>query len=166
MNRMGEVVKVNAVRFFRILPGPVERVWSFLTESDKLTVWYGEDGTIEPRMGGLVRIMNGHIRGVVTQWEPPKKLIYTWNVFDPGEDVSRYPESFLKLELEAKGSEVALELFHLPIMDRVTPQTKMGWHTYLDLMEASLGGETVTSRESYMKANAKRYGVDLNNLAT
>jgi len=28
--------------------------------------------------------MGGHIRGTVTQWQPPRKLIYTWNVFDPG----------------------------------------------------------------------------------
>ena len=32
--------------------------------------WYGDDSTIEPREGGQVRLMGGHILGVVTQWIP------------------------------------------------------------------------------------------------
>ena len=164
MNQMGEIIKVSGVRFVRMLPGPIDRVWQYLTACEKLPIWFGENGTIEPCIGGKVWLMDGHIRGVVTQWQPPRKLIYTWNVFDPGETESGYPESYLKLELERKGSQVRLELCHLPIMDRFIPQTKMGWHTYLDLTEAALEGRTPTSRDAYMKANANRYGVDLDNL--
>ena len=164
MSNLGEVVKVNAVRFVRNLPGPVDRVWSYLTECGKLTAWFGGDGAIEPREGGGIWFMGGHIRGVVTQWKPPRLLAYTWNVFDPGDEESQHPESYLTLTLEPNGAQVALTLFHLPVPERFLPQTKMGWHTFLDLVEAVAHGKTVESLEPCMKANAERYGVDLNNL--
>lgn len=55
MNKQGEVIQVGAVRFERRLPGDVERVWSHLTDCEKLINWFGDDGTIEPREGGAVK---------------------------------------------------------------------------------------------------------------
>src|SRR2546430_13692581 len=62
----------SAVSFERVLPGPIERVWEFLTAVERLPSWFGE-GTIEPREGGAVSLMGGHVRGVVTQWRPPRR---------------------------------------------------------------------------------------------
>ena len=39
MNDYGELLDKNTVRFERLLPGPIERVWAFLTESDKRAQW-------------------------------------------------------------------------------------------------------------------------------
>jgi uncharacterized protein YndB with AHSA1/START domain len=164
MSDLGEVVQIAAVRFERVLPGPLERVWRHLTDCAHLTGWYGEDGSIEPREGGAVRLMGGHIRGVVTQWKPHRRLAYTWNVFDPGDEESRYRESYLTFELQAEGDHVALRLLHLPVPERMEPQTRMGWHTYLDMLGAVVEGAPLELREAYMMRNAPRYGVDLNNL--
>jgi uncharacterized protein YndB with AHSA1/START domain len=161
----GEALRVPAVRFERRLPGPIERVWAHVSEPGKLPGWFGEDSAIEPREGGVVSLMGGHIRGVVTQWKPPRKLAYTWNVFDPGEAESAYPESYLTLELEAQGPDVRLTLFHLPILERFEAQNMMGWHTFLDIVSAAVRGEAVKPRGDYMQANAALYGVDLNALA-
>lgn len=165
MSNRGEIVNVNAVKFVRLLPGPIERVWTYLTECKKLNTWFGEDGKIEPRVGGNVWFMDGHIRGVVTQWKPQKQLSYTWNVFAPGDSESNYPESYLDLTLEQKGEEVRLTLFHLPVPQSFVLQTQMGWHTFLDLIEAGVRGKPQVARETYMQNNAKLYGVDLDNLA-
>jgi len=40
----------------------------------------------------------------------------------------------------------------------------MGWHTFLDMVDATARGATVEPREAYMKRNAERYGVDLTKL--
>jgi hypothetical protein len=40
----------------------------------------------------------------------------------------------------------------------------MGWHTFLDILGAAVRGETIEPRGEYMKRNAARDGVDLNNL--
>jgi uncharacterized protein YndB with AHSA1/START domain len=163
-----EFLKVPGVRLERALPGPIERVWEHLTNTELLHAWFGEKSNIEPRQGGAVRLMDGHIRGVVTQWQPPRRLSYTWNVFAPGDPpdaVSAYPESYLMLTLEPRGDEVLLVLTHLPVLERFEKQSAMGWHTFLDILSDTLEGPKVRTRQEYMVRNSARYGVDLNNLA-
>jgi uncharacterized protein YndB with AHSA1/START domain len=168
LHARGEMSNVPCITFTRLLPGPIERVWSYLTDPTKLPTWYGEVALIEPRAGGKVRLVNGHIRGIVTQWQPPRKLVYTWNVFDPGapEDaVSAYPESYPTFELQPRGEEVLLTFKHFPILERFVPQNAMGWHTMLDMLSAALNDQPIQSRAEYVAKNAAIYGVDLNNLA-
>lgn len=164
MSDLGETFRVLAVRFERILPGPAERIWRHLTECDSLSGWFGADGTLEPREGGKVNFMAGHIRGVVTQWKPPSRLAYTWNVLSPGEPEAAYPESYLTFDLEARGSDIGLTFVHFPILERFEKQNSMGWHTFFDMLGARLRGEPVAPRGEYMKRNAALYGVDLDNL--
>ena len=147
------------VRFERTIHAPAEAIWPVLTDAARLPGWYGE-GRIEGRVGGAVRLMGGHIKGVVTQWRPTQKLAYTWNVFAPGQDESEFPESCLTLELDGG----ALVLTHLPVLEAFVKLNAMGWHTFLDMVDAAARGATVEPRESYMKRNAERYGVDLSQL--
>ncbi len=162
MTSKGEVVAESAVRFVRALPAPVARVWKFLTDPALLPEWYGE-GSIEPREGGAVSLMGGHIRGVVTAWRPEQLLGYTWNVFAPGETVSAWPVSYLEMALAADGAGTRLTLTHRPIPDAMQKQTAMGWHTYLDLIGAGLDGK-FPKRADLFPVNAALYGVDLNAL--
>ncbi len=152
----------HMVRFERALPGPPDRAWAILTETELLPGWYGE-GRIEPRSGGLVELMGGHIKGVVTQWQPPQRLAYTWNVFNPGDAVSPYPESYLILTLMPAGNDTTLVLEHLPVLERFVKLNAMGWHTYLDMVAAALRGEPVAPRDAYMTRNARIYSIDLAN---
>ena len=158
----GEIFPESAVRFVRILPGPVEKVWAMLTETKRLPEWYGE-GIIEPREGGNVQLMGGHIRGVVTGWRPHSLLAYTWNVFDPGEAVSHFPISYLEFALAREDKAVKLTLTHRPIPANFQKQTAMGWHTMLGLVEAGLNGEPL-KRADLFPVNAALYGVDINTL--
>jgi uncharacterized protein YndB with AHSA1/START domain len=167
MDPKGEMTSVPCVVFRRLLPGPIEKIWSYLTDTSLMPAWFGEDSSIEPRQGGSVRLLGGHIRGTVTQWRPPHKLIYSWNVFGPddGPDAaSAYPESYPTFELEAQGDNVALTFRHFPILERFIPQNAMGWHVMLDILAASLKGETIEDRSAYAQRNAVLYGADLANL--
>ena len=165
MADLGEMFRAPGVRFQRRLPGPIEKVWAHLTQPDDLPGWYGAGSVIEAREGGRVRLNDGHIRGVVTQWRAPVKFAHTWNVFGPGEAVSPYPESYLTVELAADGEAVALTLTHLPVLERFETQNAMGWATFLDMLGATVRGEPMQPRSEYMKRNAVAYGVDLGNLA-
>ena len=160
-------LKLPGVRLERVLPGPIERLWDHLTNTRLLQAWFGDKSEIEPRQGGAVRLMDGHIRGTVTQWQPPHRLTYTWNVFGPGDSpaaVSAYPESYLTLELRDQGDQVSLVLTHLPVLERFEKQNAMGWHTFLDILSDTLEGARVRTRQEYMMRNSARYGVDLKNL--
>jgi uncharacterized protein YndB with AHSA1/START domain len=158
----GEVIAESAVRFTRALPSLPAQVWAFLSDSSRLPEWYGE-GAIEPREGGAVSLMGGHIRGVVTAWRPESFLAYTWNVFDPGEALSRYPISYLEFALSPDGAGTRLVLTHRPIPPDMQKQTALGWHTMLDLIGAALRGEHPKRAELFAK-NAALYGVDLDKL--
>jgi len=144
-----------------------QEVWQAIATGPGVDSWFMGHNEIEPREGGRVTLMDGHIRGVVTLWQPPHRLSYTWNVFAPGDGpdaVSAYPQSYLSFALEPRGADVLLRLTHLPVLDRFEKQNAMGWHTFLDMLAASLRGEKVVERPFYMKKNAALYGVDLNNL--
>ena len=162
MTETGKTKAETAVRFERLVPGPIERVWNYLTQGDQIARWFGgpvEKYTMEPRVGGVISFGDDHIRGVVTQWKPPKVLAYTWNVFSPGEFESPYPESYVQFELEQKGKDILLILTHRPIPDDFQPQTMMGWHTFLDRLMALLRGDEPETRETLMERNRVLYGV-------
>jgi uncharacterized protein YndB with AHSA1/START domain len=154
----GEIIPESAVRFVRDFHAPTAKVWAFLTDSSLLPEWYGE-GRIEPRESGKVSLMGGHIRGVVTGWQPEKFLAYTWTVFQPGEVISQWPLSYLEFTLAGS----CLTLIHRPIPQAMQNQTMMGWHTMLDLIAAGLKDEFPRRHDLFPK-NATLYGVDLSNL--
>jgi hypothetical protein len=56
-----------------------------------------------------------------------------------------------------------LTLEHLPVLERFVRLNAMGWHSYLDMVEAAVRGQPVEPRQAYMTRNAKRYGIDLAN---
>ena len=164
MSDRGEPFRVPAVRFVRTVAGSPQRVWEYLTDCRRLAAWFGDEGILEPREGGAVCFMQGHVRGIVTQWKPHRRLAYTWNVFGPGEAESPYAESYVTFDLEPLGSDVRLTLTHLPVLERFEKQNMMGWHTFLDILSAAARDETIEARSVYMQRNAALYGVDLTNL--
>lgn len=158
----GEIIPESAVRFVRDFDAPPAKVWAFLTDSNLLPEWYGE-GRIEPREGGKISLMAGHIRGVVTGWRPEKFFAYTWSVFQPGEEVSAWPISYLELALEEVANGTRLILTHRPIPEPMQKLTMIGWHTMLDMIASGLAGE-FPPRTEVMSRNAALYGVDPNAL--
>ena len=101
MSKRGELIANDTVRFERLLPGPIERVWSFIVDSDKRAQWLC-GGATELRIGGHVD-MHFHnaslsnqqdiarpekyrdmpekvsFAGTVTRCDPPRLLAHTWD---------------------------------------------------------------------------------------
>lgn len=155
MAEQGELIDETTVRFERLLPGPIERVWSFLTESDKRSRWLC-GGDVEQRQGGRVDMhfhnkslsSDGDIPrpdkyqdrpekvsflGSVTRCEAPYRLQHTWD-FD-GEP------SEVCYELSEHGDKVRLVLTHrrLPSLQALQ-DVGGGWHTHLNVLEDTLSG--------------------------
>jgi uncharacterized protein YndB with AHSA1/START domain len=58
-----------------------DTVWGVLTDSQKLATWFGADGTIDLRRGGVVRFRwpdGTERRGLVTELDPPFRLAFRW----------------------------------------------------------------------------------------
>jgi uncharacterized protein YndB with AHSA1/START domain len=154
MREFGVVPEARALRIRRVLPGPIERVWACLTESDKRAKWLAA-GPMDLQVGGRVELIfrNSDLsphepipdeykkregaswEGRITQCEPPRLLGYTWG---SGE------QSEVTFELTPAGEEVILVLTHRRLPDRGTMVgVGSGWHTHLamllDLLEGRAG---------------------------
>ena len=66
MSDMTNSVEQGTVRLERLLPGPIERVWAYLTESDKRATWFAS-GPFELRVGGKADLHFADRRHVLIQ---------------------------------------------------------------------------------------------------
>ena len=133
----------------RLLPGPIERVWAYLTESDLRRQWLAA-GQMEMKVGAPVELVwrndeltnppgqrppgfsaERRMQSRITELNPPHKLAIAW---DGSGDVS--------FELEPKGDEVLLTVIHRRLPDRASLLgVGAGWHTHLDLLVARVTGK-------------------------
>ena len=149
MNSYGELIADDTVRFRRVLPGPIERVWRYLTDAELRAKWLA-GGDTELKVGGHVDLLfhNASLselpdipppekyrhlpeeiafHGTVTRCEPPRLLAHTW----VGED----EHSEVTYELEEQGDDVLLTLTHRRITTREMKSSILGgWHTHLDIL--------------------------------
>ena len=153
-SEFGVVPEARTLRLQRVLPGPVERVWAYLTESEKRGKWLAR-GPMELRVGGRVelnfrnaelsphqetppdRYRNkgaGSLRGRITRCDPPRLLSYTWN-----EDSDTPSE--VTFELTPQGADVVLVLTHRRLGDRAAMLSVAGgWHTHLGILIDHMNG--------------------------
>ena len=150
MSEFGVVTEARTLRIRRVLPGPIERVWAYLTESGKRGRWLAS-GPMELRVGGRVELTfrnteltgpgepapdkykkyeGARFSGHVTRCEPPRLLSYTWG---DGSEVT--------FELSPEGENVLLVLTHRRLPDRRTMvSVASGWHTHLGILVDQLEG--------------------------
>jgi uncharacterized protein YndB with AHSA1/START domain len=126
----------STLTFVRHLPGPIERVWAYLTDPKSLAKWLS-DGIVADRVGGEVRFDMG-ATGRVTAYEPPHLLEYTWNE----EDASCGPvaDSVVRWELAEEGSGVRLTLTHARLPEIEVLGHGAGWHAFLERLAACIDG--------------------------
>jgi len=134
MSAHGTLVGRDAVRFERLLPGPIDRVWSYLTDSQRLARWFSA-GSVTPAVGGEVHFEMG-MDGRVTVYDPPHVLEYTWN--EPERERGVVLDALVRWELTTEGEQVRLVLVHSRIPGFALPQFGAGWHALLDALEARL----------------------------
>ncbi|WP_020180755.1 SRPBCC family protein [Methylopila sp. M107] len=172
-DRLGAVTGPREVTFVRVLPGPIERVWSFLADGDKRKLWLA-DGHFEPRLGGVAKLKfhNGAItppgeaipedmqkfsgvmetQGRVTAWNPPHELGFSW-WGEPGES----SEVLFRLAPEADG-RVKLTLIHRALKDRsLMLMIAGGWHAHLGLLVALAEDRAPTAFWGVMGGVQKSY---------
>lgn len=136
-------------RFERLWQHDVRKVWSFITENDKLPGWFSELRIEDLREGGLVKFDMGdgtYEEMRITHLEPFSVLAYTW-----GEDEVRF-----ELRAVAEGCQlVFIETIHT--MTSHTPRDLAGWHVCLDAIGALLEDRTLESRKDEWKSWYERY---------
>ena len=165
MNEYGVVTEARTIRMERLLPGPIERVWDYLTDSTKRGKWFAT-GKMDLHPGGNIEFFfhhadlspekippakhkdkesGGSMRGTVTACDPPRLLSFTFG--SAGE---------VTFELAPKGKDVLLVLTHRQLKDRgMMVSVASGWHSHLAILTDVLKGDeprpfwtTVTKMEA------------------
>jgi uncharacterized protein YndB with AHSA1/START domain len=165
----GIITEAGTVVFERILPGPIERVWEYLTDSEKRGRWLAS-GPMEPRVGGKAELFfkNCDLSPVkeptperfkatdqgfttlceITEWQKPYRLSYLFG--NDGSEVT--------FELKARGPEVVLTLTHRKLPNReMSLNFSGGWHTHLGILVDHLAGETPRPFWSTFLGHYKEY---------
>lgn len=133
----------------RWLPGPVERIWDYLTKDDLRRqwlaagemseapfdlVWRNDDlsDADDPRPEGFKP--ESRLTSRVIEAVPPHRLVIAWDAGD------------VTFELAPKADRVLLTLTHRGIPDEATRiGVSAGWHTHLDILVAKAEGSTPPS---------------------
>ncbi|RAK58312.1 ATPase [Phenylobacterium hankyongense] len=153
LDAYGVLIEPMTLRLQRMLPGPIERIWSYLTESELRGKWLAT-GEMELKPGGAFEFvwhndrLTDHpedrpagieaqhsMRSQVVQVDPPRLLTIAWG--ERGD---------VTFELEPRGAEVLLTVTHRRLPDRDTLlKVSAGWHAHLDLLGVRVRGGQSTS---------------------
>ncbi|MGH8688884.1 MAG: SRPBCC family protein [Burkholderiales bacterium] len=151
MNAPAKLIKPSTVCLERLLPGPVERVWAYITESKKRALWLAA-GEFDLRVGGKIELIfnnpeltdeappagsggggTNRFEGKITRLEPMKLLAHTWVWGGNPTDVT--------YELEPRGKDVLLTVRHtLPDDAGIVRGVGGGWATHVGILEDQLKG--------------------------
>lgn len=148
MSEYGHIPEPGTIVFKRLLPGPIERVWRYLTESDERGKWLAT-GEMDLNVGGKVehrfdQAQLSSVReevperyctpsgesvftGTVTRCEPPRLLSYIWAESWGG-------DSEVTFELTPQGEKVLLVLTHRRLDAGDMISVAAGWHTHLGIL--------------------------------
>ena len=164
MNEFGVRVDDNTVRFERLLPGPIEKIWPFLADSDKRGQWF-TSGKLPDRVGEAWEMRYHHssysphkappppgyehvdredviMPSLLLAIEPPNRLVFSFgNSIKAGE----YSEVDIRLT-EQPGGMVKLTLIHSRLRDHDhTLKVSVGWHSHLAMLEHRASGKVPPS---------------------
>jgi uncharacterized protein YndB with AHSA1/START domain len=144
----GALIEPTTLEIQRLLPGPIERVWTYLTDSElrrkwlaagdmDLTggapfelVWRNDELTDPPgtRPAGFGE--EHRMQSRVLSCDPPRKLVFTFGV-----------QSEVTFALDPRGAKVLLTVIHKRVPDRATLlKVSAGWHAHLDILVAVASG--------------------------
>lgn len=153
MSEHVQILEPGLVRLERVLPGPIERLWRYITESDKRKQWLAA-GAFDLRVGGATSLHFAHknlsseqeaperykhadnagFTGTVIACDPPRLLTITWG---SGPDASE-----VTFELAPQDDRVKLVLTHRRLPARELTSVAAGWHTHVGILEDRLDERT------------------------
>jgi uncharacterized protein YndB with AHSA1/START domain len=130
----------------RRLPAPIEEVFRWWTDPDRLSAWMSPVGRAEAevdlRVGGELRIVMRagdtviEHRGRYIEVVPPTRLVFTWASPFTGTE-----PSLVTVELKpASAGETVLRLLHTALPEAIAESHRGGWSSMLERLALGLVG--------------------------
>ncbi len=149
LDTYGVLTEPATLKIQRLLPGPIERIWAYLTESGLRRQWLAA-GEMEMKVGASFEFVwrndeltdppgqrppgfsdEHRMQSRIIELDPPRKLAIAWGA-----------DGEVCFELDPKGNEVLLTVIHRRLPDRATLLgVGAGWHMHLDILVARATGK-------------------------
>jgi uncharacterized protein YndB with AHSA1/START domain len=157
MDKFGKRIDAHTVRFERLLPGPVEKIWAYLTDSQKRGEWFAS-GSLPSKVGETFELRFKHSDLSPNKAPPPERFkemdekgfvsnstllaLEPMRRFSYGFGEETPPGSEVEFLLEPEGDKVRLTLTHRKIPDRAyAVNVSGGWHAHLAILQYKAEGE-------------------------
>jgi len=120
-----------------------ETIWPFLTDPDKHLEWEGTKVELDPRPGGVYRVLVAgayQSAGEFVELVPMEKIVFTFG-WEQDDNPIRPGSTTVEITLHREGDKTRLRLVHqgLPDADAVE-QHRHGWGHYLDRLSVRAAG--------------------------
>ncbi len=146
----GTLHDLHTVEFKRLIPGPIELAWDYLTKPELLKTWFA-DVTLEPRLGGAVSVRFAEdtcgdgadgVHGTIREFRPPYAIAFSWIRPRAQADgsIQHVDEGEVRFELAERGEKVLLTLLHSRQPTEELTGHSAGWHAYLDNLQSLISG--------------------------
>lgn len=161
MSLLGSFIDAETLVFKRNLPGPITRVWDYLTRPELIAEWFAE-AELEPFVGGAIVLKvlveqlpekrkSGHTAfGVIQRLEPPHLFSFTWNDVN-GTGV------LITFKLSEEGEQVRLTMRLEHLVRTYLAPGAAGWHAFLEILAERLRGEAPSSFRELVESVYPQY---------
>ncbi len=170
LDKDGVLLDESTIRFERLLPGPIERIWAYLTESEKRKAWFAA-GDYELREGGKANLFFQHKNISKPGTEAPEQFRkmheegHSWEGKILAVDAPRMlkmtfgEHSEVTYELtEQSDGEVLLTLTHRKLTANDMKNVAPGWHAHLAILADLLHGRRDTDFWALWQDLHRHYG--------
>jgi len=121
-----------------------ETIWPFLTEPEKHVEWEGTVAEIDPRPGGLYRVLvagQSQSAGEYVEVVPREKVVFTFGWEQEGHPIPP-GSTTVEISLHPEGDRTRVRLVHRGLPDDAISDHGEGWAHYLGRLEiAAAGGD-------------------------
>jgi uncharacterized protein YndB with AHSA1/START domain len=121
-----------------------ETIWPFLTEPGKHVEWDGTVAELDPRPGGIYRVLvRGEFQsaGKYVEVEPLEKVVFTFGWEQEGNPITP-GSTTVEITLHPEGDKTRVRLVHRGLPDDAVNDHIRGWDHYLGrLAIAATGGD-------------------------
>ena len=119
-----------------------ETIWPFLTDPDKHVEWEGTVAEIDPRPGGVYRVLvAGEFQsgGEFVEVVPMEKVVFTFGWDQEGHPIQP-GSTTVEITLHPEGDKTRVRLVHRGLPDDAVEQHGHGWGHYLGRLAVRAAG--------------------------
>jgi len=125
-----------------MIDATAETIWPFLTEPDKHVEWMGTVAEIDPRPGGVYRVLAGgafQSAGKYVEVVPGEKVVFTFGWEEEGHPIPP-GSTTVEITLHPEGTKTRVRLVHRDLPDDALGDHTQGWDHYLGRLAAATTG--------------------------